>query len=443
TSGYVSIAYGLRNALLVTLFLSLVSVLSLLFTGSVETSVKEEEQSEWNRSHRPVLIPYLVAHISKLSDTLMWGVLPLSLLVRGGSLVGIGHVQSAIMFTFALFTILMGKLSDRLGRKISVIIGISMNIVGISGCFVESAAMDPSVLGMIFGIGTAMFYPVLPAMISDSIPEGLRGRYLGICRGVRDLGYFSGVILLGLLLDNFGELVTLAFIITLLMSSMVLSAIYLRETRPVWSTYLLHLKHVEILEESLVEFRDFIRELTTGNYESCKKHASRFKELERSMDDLKYRVESEIWRSVVDRDRADMIRIVSRIDRVTMYLLETVSRLLIAWDSVPNIVRPMLLEASERLLRTGTLLKDAARNMKVFPEESLKLIRRVDEEERDYDALHFKQLEELYRCRLNFDPIGATMISEVIESMEYAMDELQEASHLMHSLVSKYFYVKI
>ena len=441
-AGYASIAYGLKNAFLLMLPLSAASFATLVSIGGIRVEAKRSDEHLKRFLKRgSVLTSFLVAHMSKLSDALMWGVLPLFLLAGGTSWIGIGYVQSAIMFSFALFTILFGNFSDRVGRRLSTFIGIGVSMAGVVGCFLKDMQVSPIVFGTLFGAGTAMFYPVLPAVISDSIPEGLRGRCLSMYRGVRDLGYFSGAILLGSILSGFGETVTLILVIMLLLSSMVLSTIYLRETRPAWSTYPLHLEHAKILEEGLAEFRNSVRELVAGNHESYRTHASRFKELERTMDELKYRVQSEIWRSVVDRDRADMLRIVSSMDMVITHLLESISRFSFVWDEVPSSIRLTILEASEKIVLVGRLLREVVQNMRIYPEEGLKIIRRIDEEERDYDELHLKQLEELYKCRSVLDPVSALMVSEAIESMEYAMDELHEASHLIYTLMSKYFYV--
>jgi MFS family permease len=57
---------------------------------------------------------------------------------------------------------------------------------------------------LLLGVGTAMVYPVLLAVISDVAHPSWRARALSVYRFWRDLGYAIGAVSAGLIADFFG-----------------------------------------------------------------------------------------------------------------------------------------------------------------------------------------------------------------------------------------------
>ncbi len=57
---------------------------------------------------------------------------------------------------------------------------------------------------MLVGLGTAMVYPTLLAVIGDVAHPALRGRAVGVYRVWRDLGYAVGAVFGGIAADLMG-----------------------------------------------------------------------------------------------------------------------------------------------------------------------------------------------------------------------------------------------
>ncbi len=142
--------------------------------------------------------------VNNLNDGLAWGLLPIFFLQVG---ISTGHsawllaIYPLIWGVGQLFT---GGWSDRVGRRGPITAG--MVLQGISILFLLSANDLPTyaiaMVGM--GIGTALVYPTLLAVISDHAAPAWRSSALGVYRLWRDGGYVVGAVLAGLLADSVG-----------------------------------------------------------------------------------------------------------------------------------------------------------------------------------------------------------------------------------------------
>lgn len=82
------------------------------------------------------------------------------------------------------------------------------------------------------GLGTAMVYPTLLAVISDVAHPELRASAVGVYRLWRDGGYAIGALAAGLLADRFGLLPAVAAVGGLTLLSGVVVAAVMKETLP-------------------------------------------------------------------------------------------------------------------------------------------------------------------------------------------------------------------
>lgn len=139
--------------------------------------------------------------VNNLNDGLAWGLLPLFFLQVGltaGESAWLLAVYPLIWGVGQLFT---GGWSDRIGRRGPIAVGMILQGISIlflldaSGLFSYAVAM----VGM--GVGTALVYPTLLAVISDHAAPDWRSSALGVYRLWRDGGYVVGAVLAGLLAD--------------------------------------------------------------------------------------------------------------------------------------------------------------------------------------------------------------------------------------------------
>jgi MFS family permease len=142
--------------------------------------------------------------VNNMNDGLAWGILPLFFLQEG-----IGGQQMA--WLLALYPLIwgVGQLftggwSDRIGRRGPITIG--MIVQGLSILLLLNAehlvGYATAMIGM--GVGTALVYPTLLAVVSDHSAPSWRSSALGVYRLWRDGGYVVGAVLSGVLADTLG-----------------------------------------------------------------------------------------------------------------------------------------------------------------------------------------------------------------------------------------------
>jgi len=142
--------------------------------------------------------------VNNLNDGLAWGIFPLYFAAAGLSISRIAVLAFVYPATWGIVQLATGALSDRYGRK--------WLIAG--GMLLQGAALVAMVFfhdfarwigtSILLGIGTAMVYPTLLAVIGDVAHPSWRGSAVGIYRLWRDFGYVVGAVLAGALSDAFG-----------------------------------------------------------------------------------------------------------------------------------------------------------------------------------------------------------------------------------------------
>ncbi len=122
----------------------------------------------------------------------------------GATGIWLGVILAGFSLSKVIFMPLIGRLSDRRGRKIFLCLGllmyalISLGYLGAGGLY--------QLVGMriLHGFSSAMVIPIGMAYIGEISPEGKEGSYLGIFNLSLFLGWGSGPLLGGFLVDSFG-----------------------------------------------------------------------------------------------------------------------------------------------------------------------------------------------------------------------------------------------
>ncbi|NIR31727.1 MAG: MFS transporter [Gammaproteobacteria bacterium] len=144
--------------------------------------------------------------VEKFVDALVWAFFPVYLHARGLSLVDIGWVVGVYGFVWGASQLWTGPLSDHLGRKHPIVVGMWLCAFGVAATlFVEGLAAW-SLTAVLTGLGMALLYPTLIAAVGDISHPDWRGSSLGVYRFWRDLGYGVGALLIGLAADAAGRL---------------------------------------------------------------------------------------------------------------------------------------------------------------------------------------------------------------------------------------------
>jgi MFS family permease len=170
--------------------------------------------------------------INNLNDGMAWGLFPLYFATRGLTVDQIGVLAAAYPASWGLLQLWTGTLSDRLGRKWMIVVGMWIQAVGI---WLIAATHDfaPWFVGaLLLGLGTALVYPTLLAAVSDVAHPTWRASAVGVYRLWRDGGYALGAVLSGILADRFGLVVAIAVIGVVTFLSGVITANAMYETWP-------------------------------------------------------------------------------------------------------------------------------------------------------------------------------------------------------------------
>ena len=171
--------------------------------------------------------------VNNLNDGMAWGLLPLFYAAHGLAIGEIGILAAAYPAVWGVVQIGTGALSDRIGRK-GLIAGGLLVQGGAIGLIAISTSFGPWLLAAILlGVGTAMVYPTLLAVVADVAAPVWRGAAVGVYRLWRDLGFAVGAIVAGVLADRAGMPFAIGAIGIVTALSGVVVLLRMGETRPI------------------------------------------------------------------------------------------------------------------------------------------------------------------------------------------------------------------
>jgi MFS family permease len=170
--------------------------------------------------------------VNNLNDGMAWGLLPLFYAAHGLSLAEIGVLAAAYPAVWAVGQIGTGALSDRIGRKGLIVAGMLLQALAIAAIAASSSFVPWLIAAMALGLGTAMVYPTLLAVIGDVAAPAWRGGAVGVYRLWRDLGFAVGAIVAGVLAQLAGIPFAITAIAVLTAVSGIVVLVRMRETLP-------------------------------------------------------------------------------------------------------------------------------------------------------------------------------------------------------------------
>jgi MFS family permease len=170
--------------------------------------------------------------VNNLNDGLAWGLLPIFFAANGLSLGEIGLLAAAYPAVWGVGQLGTGALSDRVGRRPLVVGGMLVQAAALAGVAVASGFGTWLLALVALGVGTAMVYPTLLAVVADVAAPSWRASAVGIYRLWRDLGFAIGALVAGAIADRLGIGAAILAVAALTGLSGVVAARVMRETRP-------------------------------------------------------------------------------------------------------------------------------------------------------------------------------------------------------------------
>ncbi len=146
------------------------------------------------------LIAYLIFAMLRLS---MGVIIPEVIEEYGLSEVGGGGLLTSFSGAMSIFIIFGGYISDRIGKKITMSMGLTIMSFGIILAGHSAGYLSLLTFLFITGIGSGIFLPTLYALVGEVVPAA-RGALIGVTNGFFGLGGFLGPWVTAMLILNIG-----------------------------------------------------------------------------------------------------------------------------------------------------------------------------------------------------------------------------------------------
>ncbi|MGY1682180.1 MFS transporter [Geodermatophilus sp. SYSU D01176] len=176
--------------------------------------------------------------VNNLNDGLAWGLVPLLFAGHGLTVGQIGALAALYPAVWGVGQLVTGALSDRVGRKWLIVTGMWVQAAAIGLIALGTTVGIWALAAVLLGVGTAMVYPTLLAVIGDVAHPAWRARSVGVYRLWRDGGFAVGALLAGVLADAYGMLTAIWTVAALTAASGAVVAVRMYETHrpPVHAT---------------------------------------------------------------------------------------------------------------------------------------------------------------------------------------------------------------
>ncbi|WP_151478543.1 MFS transporter [Streptomyces albicerus] len=170
--------------------------------------------------------------VNNLNDALAWGIFPLLFAAHGLSIAQIGILAALYPAVWGAGQMLTGWWSDRIGRKHLITAGMLLQAAAIALVAAGTTFGVWATAQILLGVGTALVYPTLLAVVGDVAHPAWRARAVGVYRLWRDGGFAVGALLAGALADAYSLTTAIWAIAALTAASGLVVAVRMYETHP-------------------------------------------------------------------------------------------------------------------------------------------------------------------------------------------------------------------
>lgn len=155
-------------------------------------------------TNRPLFYLLIGRLLMSMGFGMVMTVIPIYAMELGGSLTASGLVLSVYQLVMVVFQMPLGRLSDRVGRKPILLVGITIYAASSFLCSTASNVEQLIAFRALQGAGDAMFSPTSQTIMADLVPEDMRGTVMGAYMTVVNLGWFGSPVLGGVISDVAG-----------------------------------------------------------------------------------------------------------------------------------------------------------------------------------------------------------------------------------------------
>jgi len=174
----------------------------------------------------------LSVFLSMLGSGIIVPLLPLYAQKLGASGIWIGIIFAGFAVSSIVITPIAGRLSDRRGRKLFLLIGfLSFPLVSLAYIWADIAP-QLTLARLIEGVAFGLIQPISQAYIGDTAPKGEEGKWMGYFGAATFTAFGVGPLMGGALADHFGMTVAFATMGGLNILAFLIATLFLPEIEP-------------------------------------------------------------------------------------------------------------------------------------------------------------------------------------------------------------------
>jgi MFS family permease len=191
-------------------------------------------------THRSLWVIYFAGLMSKWVDSMIFVMSSLYLKALGYSILQSAVIQTGFVLAWSTLSLFTGALSDLIGRKPLVWLGMLWNGVFTLVFLYLSRPGDIAwevFLTVLLGCGTGFYYGLPPAIAADVAPVEWRGVAISVYRFWRDFGHIVSTLVFFAIYRSYGETILAAEWIlwvsaALLFAGAAIALLFMKETHP-------------------------------------------------------------------------------------------------------------------------------------------------------------------------------------------------------------------
>jgi len=160
-------------------------------------------------------------------------IIPLYSSSLGASYIQIGIIGTAYGLVYAISAVPLGRLSDKLGRKVIMLLGAALCTFAAASYSIATNVNQIMLIRAIEGLAWAAFWPSIEALTTDVSQVSAVGRTMGLSTASYGAGFALGSLLAGTLASLFGYRYTFLFYLASAILATVLGLTIIREPKKV------------------------------------------------------------------------------------------------------------------------------------------------------------------------------------------------------------------
>lgn len=241
--GFLIFRFGYRSVYLVCGVFGVIALVLLLRIPGKRTTPEHERKLEFSPGKmagelRGLLsnVPLLVTSLSEAAVYFAFGAVetffPLYAIKLGIDARKVGILFSLQILTIAFTKPVMGRVSDNLGRKAPIIIGLAAGALAVGGLSVFQRLIPFGLILVFFGLSMATVTASTAALAADLSRQSAYGSSMGMLSSIMDVGHASGPVVAGLFVAAWGYQMNF-FLVSLIMAAPILILpFFIRMPRP-------------------------------------------------------------------------------------------------------------------------------------------------------------------------------------------------------------------